>query len=359
MAHEWFYAEDERSVGPLSLDALTDALRRMAEPGKTLVWHAGLEDWRPARDVSELAGRIDQGPPAVAAPDPKIDRWTAREADADVWDDDDPLPIWKRRWPYLAALAVLTVIVVAGMVYGSRTVRTVAEPESRVVLPAAPTPEQPKQEAARQDPAIVLSQLTEKAAQAAAATDALALKLWAAIEPPSMQTPNYATASRSDLEGYFLDLETAEANAAAAQPQYAALLKAERELIDEAARSSGLAESDWSGLLASVDERHRAALELASRMLQARGDFYRALQRMLAVVIDQFGKYKVGADGQIQLSSKVATDRMVAAAEQVSAADKALERIEEQMMKARQAPQQTLEPAWKDMIINERTGTPQ
>ena len=136
-------------------------------------------------------------------------------------------------------------------------------------------------------------------------------------------------------------------------------MKAERELIDEAARSSGLAESDWSGLLASVDERHRAALELASRMLQARGDFYRALQRMLAVVIDQFGKYKVGADGQIQLSSKVATDRMVAAAEQVSAADKALERIEEQMMKARQAPQQTLEPAWKDMIINERTGTPQ
>ena len=71
----------------------------------------------------------------------------------------------------------------------------------------------------------MLSQLAEKAAQAAVATDALALKLWAAIEPPSMQTPNYATASRSDLEGYFLDLETAEANAAAAQPQYASAVE--------------------------------------------------------------------------------------------------------------------------------------
>jgi hypothetical protein len=367
VAQEWFYAENERSVGPLSLDALTDALRRMAEPGNTLVWREGLGDWRPASDVPELAGQFDRrtekGPPVVANPDPKMDRWTSDEPAAEVWDDDELPATWKRRWPYIAAVAILVVIVAAGVIYASRSVRTAGEPEARVALPATPEPtpqpQQPKQEAARQDPAIVLSQLTEKAAQAAAATDALALKLWAAIEPPSMQTPNYATASRSDLEGYFLDLETAEANAAAAQPQYAVLLKAERELIEDSARSSGLAESDWSGLLASVDERHRAALELATRMLQARGDFYRALQRMLAVVIDQFGKFKVGADGQLQLSNKVATDRMVAAAEQVSVADKALERIEEQMMKARQVPPQAQEPAWKDMIIKERTGTPQ
>lgn len=362
MAQEWFYAENERSVGPLSLEALTGALRRMAEPGKTLVWHPRLEEWRPARDVSELAGRIGEEPPRVAAPDPRIDRWTSNEANVDVRDDDDPLPIWKRTWPYIAAVAVLAVMVVAGMVYASRTVLTVAEPESRVVLPTMPaTPEpQPKQEAARQDPAIVLAQLTEKAVQAAAATDAIARKLWASIEPPGMQTsPNYATASRADLESYFVDLETAEANAAGAGLQYAALLKAERDLIEDSARSSGLAENEWAGLLASIDERHSVTLELAKAMLQARGDLYRAMQGVQAIVIDQFGKYKILGDGQIRFTTKAMTDRMVAAAEQERAANKALERVEEQMMKAQQAPQQTLEPAWKDMIMNGHTGTPQ
>lgn len=365
MAQEWFYAEDERSVGPLSLEALTAALRRKAESSKTLVWREGLGDWRPAQDVPELAGRIDvrigKEPPVVANPDPTLDRWTSDEQAVEVWDDDETPATWKRYWPYIAAIALLAVTVAAGVIYASRTVRTASEPEARVVLPATaePTPQPPKQEVVKQDPAIVLAQLTEKAAQAAAATDALAQKLWASIEPPSMQTPpSYATASRSDLESYFVDLETAEANAAAAQSQYAALLKAERDLIEDSARSSGLAESDWAGLLASVDERHSGVLELAKQMLQARGDLYRAMQGMQAVIIDQFGKYKVLPDGQIRLATKAMTDRMVAAGEQMNAANKALDRIEEKMMTARQVPQQPLEPAWKDMV-KDRVGPQQ
>ena len=89
MAQEWFYAEDERSVGPLSFDALTTALRRMAEPGKTLVWREGLGDWRPAGDVPELARRIETGLPVVANPDPTVDRWTANEPASEAWDEDD------------------------------------------------------------------------------------------------------------------------------------------------------------------------------------------------------------------------------------------------------------------------------
>src|SRR5262245_8568914 len=111
VAQEWFYAEDERSVGPLSFDALTTALRRKAEPGKTLVWREGLDDWRRADDVPELAGqigrRIETGSPVVANPDPTIDRWTSDEPAAEVWDDDGAPATWKRRWPYVAAIAVL------------------------------------------------------------------------------------------------------------------------------------------------------------------------------------------------------------------------------------------------------------
>jgi hypothetical protein len=360
VAQEWFYAEDERSVGPLSVDALTGALRRMAEPGKTLVWRAGLGDWRPASDIPELAERLETEPPVVAVPDPRMDRWTVTEAVPDSADDDDPLATWKRRAAYVAAIATLAAIVAAGVIYPPRAFRPLIEPEARVVLPPAPAPQQPEKEVARQDPATVLAQLTGKAAQAAAATDAIARKLWASIEPPGMQTPpNYATASRSDLEGYFTDLETAEANAADAEAQYAALLKAERDLIEETARSSGLAESEWMPLMASVVERQGAARELANRMLKARGDLYRAMQGMQAIVIDQFGKYKTVGDGQIRFSSKAMTDRMVAATEEVNAANRALDRVEDEMMKARQLPQQAPEPAWKDMVIKDRAATPQ
>jgi hypothetical protein len=357
VAQEWFYAENERSVGPLSFDALTAALRRKAEPGKTLVWREDLGEWRAAREVPELAARIEKGPPLVANPDPTVDRWSFDEPAAEVWDDEAAPATWKRHWPYIAAIAILVVIVAAGVIYVSGTIRTAGEPESRVVLPAmpaepAPPPEPPpQQEAAKPDPAIVLAQLTEKAAQAAAATDAIAKKLWAAVEPPSMQTPpNPATAARSDLESFFVDLETAEANAAAAGAQYAALLKAERDLIEEAARSSGLAEGEWAGLLATIDERHRTALELTNAMSQARGDLYRAMQGVQAIIIDQYGKYKSLADGQIRFTTKAMTDRMVAALEQERAAGRALDRIEEQMVKTRQVPQAPSEPAWKDMV---------
>jgi len=373
VAQEWFYAEDGRSVGPLSFDALTAALRRKAEPDRMLVWHAGLDDWRPASKVPELAGRIGkqiETAPPVASPDPTMDRWTSNEAAAEVWDEDDAPT---KRWPVIAAIVVLALIVVAGAVYASRILWKAGEVESRVVLPVepapqpqgsqqpqSPRPQPPKQEAVKQDPAVVLAQLTEKAAQAAAATDAIAQKLWASIEPAGMQAPpSYATASRSELENYFVELETAEANATAAGAQYAALLKAERDLVEEAARTSGLSESEWTNLLKDVDDRHSATLDLAKQMLEARGNLYRARQRVQAIVIDQFGKFKVVGDGQIRFSTKAMTDRMVAAAEQERAADKALDRIEERMMSARQVPQQSSEPAWKDMITKDRVAPQQ
>lgn len=364
MAQEWFYAKDGKSVGPLSFDALIAALRRVAEPGEVLVWHDGLTDWKAVRDIPELAGRFASARPVIAAPDPTIDRWTSSAPAAEVIDDDDAPDRSKRRLAYLVMFAVLAAVAAAVVIYAPRAARVTGEgpaPIAPVAAPApAPAPEQPKQEVVRQDPATILTQLTEKATQAAAATDAIARKLWASIEPEAMQKPpNYASASRSEIEDYLGELETAEANAVAARSQYAALLKAEHDLIEEAARASGLAEGEWTELLAKVDERHGAALELATRMLQARGELYRAMQVMQAMLIDQFGKYKASADGQIQFSNKAASDRMVAVAEELNAASRALDRIEDEMMKSRQVAPQAAEPAWKDMIIKDQMRTPQ
>lgn len=360
----WFYAEDERSVGPISFDALASALLRMPEPGKTLVWRSGFEAWRPAIDIPELAGRLVRRSAVVATPDPGLDRWSASDTQSQSsWTDDDGLPATatRRRWPLAAAIAVVAAIVAAGVIVALRTGPVSVEPEARIALPAPVEQskkhpnEQPNKEAVARDPAVVLAELTGKAAQAEAATDAIAQKFWALIEPPGMQAPDYATAKRDELEKYLRELQTAEANVAGARSQYAALLKAERDLIEESARSSGLGEGSRTELLTRIDERQTASLALANRMLQARIDLYRATQAMQEIAIDQFGKYKAAPDGSIRFTNKSAGDRLAAAGEEVNAANKRLDLIEEEMIKARQAPPPppgwTDQPGLKDMVI--------
>jgi hypothetical protein len=327
----------------------------MAEPATTLVWRAGFETWRPVRDVPELA-RLIAKPVAdvVVTLDPTRDHWSSLDPEAETSDDAAASAKWGRP-TIVVAVIVLAFAIAGGAMYAPHVLRTIGEDEVRVVLPAGQAlPPQP----VKPDPAVALAQLTEKAAQAAAATDAIALKLWTAIEPPTMQSqPALATASRSDLEGYLRGLKTAEANAAAARQQYAALLDAERGLIEEAARSSGLDEGNWSDLLAAVNQRHGVSLELAGRMLQARQDLYRAVQAMQLIVIGEFGKYKVDAGGQLRFSNKTVMARALAATERVNAANDALDRIEAEMLQARKTPRQAAEPAWKEMVIKGQAGS--
>lgn len=364
MEQGWFYAEGEGSVGPVSFDALTSALRRAPEAGKTLVWRSGFADWRAAQDVPELATRlftrapdvVTRGPdavtraPDVVMPDPRMDRWSANDAQSDEWDGDGlPEASRRRRWPYVAAVAVVAAIVAGGVIYASRTALVPGEPESRVVLPAAPTstPEPPQQEVARLDPAAILAQLTETAAQAATATETLSMKLWAAIEPPDMQMPDFASASRTDLENYVGKVKTAEANVADAYDKYSALLKAERDLIEESVRSSGLDEKTRADFLTQVGDRQNGMLELITQMLQARLELYRAIQRLEGIVIDQFDKAKRG-NGGVRFSTKAANDRFAAAADEVNAASKRLDLAEERI--SQQTRPSSPQPGWQEMM---------
>jgi hypothetical protein len=62
----WHVAEDGQTKGPLTLDGLLGALVGRQDPGGAMVWRAGLEAWKPAREVAELAGQLP--PPIPVAP---------------------------------------------------------------------------------------------------------------------------------------------------------------------------------------------------------------------------------------------------------------------------------------------------
>ena len=163
--------------------------------------------------------------------------------------------------------------------------------------------------------------------------------------------PDFATASRNELEAYLRDLQAAEANAAAAGRQYAVLLDAERSLIEEAARSSGLDDANRGDLLAAVGERHSRSLDRVNRMLQARQDLYRAMQAAQAMVIVEFGKYKVGADGHVRFANKTVESRSIAVNREINAAGDALDRINAEITRSQQISRWAPEPAWKDMMM--------
>ena len=197
--------------------------------------------------------------------------------------------------------------------------------ERQTALRAATDPKQ-IDEALRQHP---LLQTIAMASKAADETDAAIDKLSNEIAPSGASRQiNLGTASRDDLEALRRDLKTAEANATTSLPKYVALLKAERDTIETYARSHG--EKDAVGsLLRSIDKRHAEITALMSRMLPARADFYRAYDNYVAVLVREFGTYKV-VNGEFVFPFQLAVNRYNAAAQAMNAAAARVAELEQE-----------------------------
>lgn len=63
MSDIWYYALDDKEVGPLPLADLTAILARASNPKDVLVWRAGYEKWQRAATVPELAAFVIKPPP--------------------------------------------------------------------------------------------------------------------------------------------------------------------------------------------------------------------------------------------------------------------------------------------------------
>jgi uncharacterized RDD family membrane protein YckC len=71
MADEWFYAQQGRQLGPVTLESLGGMLRDGRIAPSDLVWRQGMGNWVEARGVPELGPHAPVAPaPLIGAPEP-------------------------------------------------------------------------------------------------------------------------------------------------------------------------------------------------------------------------------------------------------------------------------------------------
>jgi len=153
-------------------------------------------------------------------------------------------------------------------------------------------------------------------------------RLTSEIEPPAIsKASNLGAMSRSDLEALGRDLKTAEANATAFLPRYAAVLKAERDDVEKYALSLHLGRDTVRRLLDNLDKRHADITALTSRILPARADYYRAYENYVAVLVTEFGRYRV-VNGEFIFPFQHVVDRYNVAADAMTVAAKQVNDLE-------------------------------
>jgi len=199
--------------------------------------------------------------------------------------------------------------------------------ESQAALQAVSEPSQ-LDDALRQHPANKFLQMMAMAIKAANETSAATEKLTSEIEPPAIsKAGNLAALSRSDLEALRRDLKTAEANATAFLPRYVAVLKTERDTVEKSALSLHLGKDTIRRLLDNIDKRHADITAVTSRLLPARADYYRAYENYVAVLVREFGAYKV-VNGEFIFPFQHVVDRYNVAADAMTVAAKRVSDLE-------------------------------
>jgi hypothetical protein len=160
--------------------------------------------------------------------------------------------------------------------------------------------------------------------------DAATQRLLNEAEPSGLSKPipiDLGSSSRSDLDALRRDLKIAESNAAAFEPGYTALIKAERAEVENDARSLKVGNKTFAKFMAMIDEQHAEMMALTSRLLAARAEYYSAYEKCAALPVREFGIYKVD-NGQFVFPFQYTADSYNRAAAAMTAAASRLVELE-------------------------------
>jgi hypothetical protein len=208
----------------------------------------------------------------------------------------DPKAKWRISLAFLSLIAVFSA--------GAYFVRDLGKLQRRSPVGESPTALQgatsskqtadtPSPSSSNPYPRDRFPQLLAMANKATDETNTAIEKLSNEIAPPSIaRTIDFGAASQSDLAALRRDLKTAETNAATFLPRYVALLKAERDTMEQYVRAN-VDRSTAARFLDSIDRRHAEITAFASRMLLARADYYHAYDDYIAFLAREWGAYKV------------------------------------------------------------------
>jgi len=217
--------------------------------------------------------------------------------------------------------------------------------ESRDALRGVNEPEQLDQ-VLKQHPSNGLLRMVALANKDAVEIDAATRRLLSEAEPRDLSTPiDLSTASRNDLDALRRDLKAAETNAAALKPRYTALIKEERDKIENDAGTLGLGNAATAGFMAMIDEQHRGMMTLASDVLAARAEYYGAYEKCAAILVREFGIYKV-TNGQFIFPLASTANSYNGAAAALAAGAKRIAELEDERLTLRRSQLDK----WKEFV---------
>jgi hypothetical protein len=132
--------------------------------------------------------------------------------------------------------------------------------------------------------------------------------------------------SRVDLEALGHDLKIAESNAKTLESRYLPLVKAERDKVEHDASMLVGRTNALVKFMAMIDEQHVGMKSLISRISAERLEYIAAYEKCVAVLMREFGRYKV-VNGQIIFQLQPTADSYNEAAVKMAAAASRLEEL--------------------------------
>jgi hypothetical protein len=242
-------------------------------------------------------------------------------------------------------LFVFMVALSVGAYFLSKLQDSVAAQESRTALQGIIGPQQ-IDEALRQHPSNKFLKMIAMATRESDETSAAAEQLSNELEPPAIsKNIIFGKTSRSDLEALRRDLKTAETNATALVPRTMTLTKAERDKVENYALSLNVERHTLGRFMDVVDKRLAKTTAFTSGVSSARAEYYRAYEKYVAVLVGEFGAYKV-VNGEFRFPFQPATDRYNAAAAALTAAARRVAELEEE----RKQLMQSQHEGWEQFV---------
>jgi hypothetical protein len=176
--------------------------------------------------------------------------------------------------------------------------------------------------------------------------DAAARKLLAEAEPAALAKPvDLTAASRADLDALRTSLKAAEGQAAALKSRFDAVAKAKRDEVEKEARTLSVGNDTLAKFMAVIDAQHADIAAYFARISAARAERNAAYDKCAALLVKEFGSYKI-TNGQFIFRAQSTADGYNAAAAAMAAAAKRIAELDEEGAALKQAQLKR----WKEFV---------